>query len=77
MVRGELMADSDLQYGDVVVVPWGLESDVQGTVQEIYGPASRRHVVILLSPDVSGPVVDEPTTVSLPLDAVRKVSSTV
>ncbi len=69
------MADSDLKYGDRVLIPWGLERDVSGTVQEIYGPILRRHVVVLLSPDVSGPVVDEPTTVSLPLEAVTKAHS--
>ncbi len=71
------MATAEPKYGDAVVVPWGLEADVAGTVQEVYGPVGRRHVVVLLSPEVSGSVVDEPTTISLPLGAVTRVSRAV
>lgn len=39
----------------------------------LYGPPRHRHVVIMLTPEVSE-VVDEPTTVSLPLEGVRRVS---
>lgn len=60
-----------LKVGEVVVVPWGL-AEVRGTIVEIYGNAARAHVVIELTPEVSGDVVDEPTTVSLPLDSVRR-----
>lgn len=68
------MADTELTYGDEVLVPWGFEDDVRGTVQEIYGPPARRHVVVLLTPELSGSVVDEPSTVSMPIDAVKKVA---
>jgi hypothetical protein len=34
----------------------------------------RRHVVVLLTPELSGDIVDEPSTVSMPLDAVKKVA---
>ena len=60
-----------LKVGKVVIVPWGL-AQVKGTVAEVYGSAPRIHVVIELTPEISGDVVDEPTTVSLPLDAVRR-----
>jgi len=69
------MAKSDVKYGDVVLLPWGLDGEVAGTVQEIYGPPARLHVVVLLTPDVSGPVVDEPTTVSVPLSIVQSTST--
>lgn len=59
------------KVGEVVVVPWGL-AEVRGTIAEIYGNAKRIHVVIELTPEVSGDVVDEPTTVSLPVDSVRR-----
>lgn len=64
-----------LSYADEVVIPWGLD-ETRGTVQEIYGPPGRRHAVIVLSPETSG-VVDESTTISMPLDAVKKASSIV
>jgi len=67
--------DNGLTYGDELVIPWGLD-ETRGTVHEIYGPPARRHVVILLSSETSG-VVDEPTTISMPLDAVKKASSIV
>jgi hypothetical protein len=54
-----------------VIVPWGL-AEVRGTIAEICGNATRAHVVIELTPEVSGDVVDEPTTVSLPLASVRR-----
>lgn len=68
------MANTELAYGDEVLVSWGFE-DVRGRVQEVYGPPARRHVVVLLTPELSGDIVDEPSTVSLPLDAVTKVAS--
>jgi len=66
--------NTDLAYGDVVLVSWGFE-DVRGTVREVYGPPARRHVVVLLTPELSGDIVDEPSTVSVPFDAVTKVAS--
>jgi hypothetical protein len=71
------MADAELAFGDEVLVPWGPEYDVRGTVQEVYGPPARRHVVVRLTPELSGPVVDEPTTVAMPIDAVKKVAPAV
>lgn len=68
------MKGETLAFGDRVLIAWGLEDDVCGTVQEVYGPAGRRHVVVLLTPDVSGPVVNEPSTVSVPIDAVKRVA---
>jgi hypothetical protein len=44
---------------------------VHGTVHKVYGPPGHRHVVIMLTPEISG-VVDEPTTVTLPLDDLKR-----
>ncbi len=63
----------DLSHGDEVLIPWGLD-EVRGRVHEVYGTPPRVHVVVELSPELSGSVVDEPTTVTLPLDAVKKVA---
>ncbi len=68
------MANEDLAFGDEVLIPWGFEEDVRGTVQEVYGPLARRHVVVLLTPEMSGDIVGEPSTVSMPIDAVKKVA---
>ena len=68
------MPSTELAYGDEVLIPWGFEDDVRGTVQEVYGPPARRHVVVLLTPELSGDIVDEPSTVSMPIDAVKKAA---
>lgn len=57
--------------GEPAVFMWGV-SEVVGTVAEVYGRAGHRQVVISLDPEESGYVVDEPTTVSLPIDDVRR-----
>lgn len=67
------MTEEELSYGDEVAIDWGLD-EVHGTVHEVYGPPGRRHVVIMLSPEVSGDIVSEPTTVSVPLDAVKRIA---
>ncbi len=59
-----------LKVGDAVVIPWGLD-EVRGTVAEVYGPVHDRRVVVALTPEMSGFVVDEPTTVSFPVGWVR------
>lgn len=59
-----------LKVGDAVVIPWGI-AEVRGTVAEVYGPANDRRVVVALTPEMSGFVVDEPTTVSYPVDWVH------
>lgn len=68
------MPKNDLAWGDHVTIPWGFDREVVGIVQEIYGPTQRRHVIVLLSPEVSGDVVGETATVSMPIDVVTKVS---
>ena len=60
----------DLKIGEVVAFLWGV-SEVMGTVAEVYGDKGRRQVVIAVDPDTTGYVVDEPTTVSLPIEDVR------
>jgi hypothetical protein len=56
--------------GDAVVIPWGVD-EVKGTVAEIYGAGAMLRVVVALRPEESGFVVDEPTTATLPADAIR------
>lgn len=62
----------ELQYGDLVAFLWGA-AEVHGTVAEVYGPKEDRRVVIALDPEISGYVVDEPTTVALSVTGVRRV----
>jgi hypothetical protein len=62
-------AEAEPEYGDEVSFPLGLK-EVHGTVHEACGPP---HVVIMLTPEISG-VVEEPTTVTLPLDDVKRVA---
>lgn len=62
---------TQLKPGDEISIPWGLDR-VRGTVHEVYGPPTRRYVVVLLTPSTSE-VVAEDTTVTLPLDSVTPV----
>ncbi len=62
---------SKLKTGDEVLIPWGI-GEVRGTVREIYGEPPRQHVVVNLTPELSSYVVDEPTTVALHIEDVRK-----
>ena len=59
----------DLQYGDLVAFRWGTGE----VVRELYGRKEDRRVVLTLTPEISGYVVDEDTTVALPVEKVRKV----
>lgn len=62
----------ELHYGDLVAFRWGT-GEVNGTVRELYGHKEDRRVVLTLTPEISGYVVDEPTTVALSVEDVRKV----
>ena len=62
---------TDLAFCDLVDVAWGLGT-VVGQVINLYGPPHRRHVTVELTPELSSYVVDEPTTVSVPLSAVQR-----
>lgn len=66
--------DEALKLDEVVIIPWGL-AEVRGKVAELYGSGTRAHVVVELTPAISGDVVEAPTTVSLPLDNVRRVGA--
>lgn len=75
MVGGKsAVTTGQLAFGDEVVIPWGVD-EVHGTVHEVYGEAPKIYVVIQLTPELSGYVVDEPTTVTLPIDAVKRAVS--
>lgn len=43
-------------------------------MREIYGPADDRHVIVILSPELSSYVVDEETTMSVPIRMVRSAT---
>ena len=66
------MSHVDVVHGDEVLIPWG-STEVRGRVAEVYGPPAQRRVKVALEPPLSSFVVDEPTTVSLPLADVKKV----
>ena len=68
------MSESRLGPGTEVVIPWGL-TEVRGTVAEIYGPENRRKVVVVLTPELTGSIVDEATTVVVPIDSVGLASA--
>lgn len=65
-------ANPEPSEGDLVLVTWGLDGDVSAEVVQVYGPPARRHVLVRLTPDLSGDVVAEPTTLSVPLDAIKQ-----
>ena len=62
-------------YGEEVEVPWGFDFTVRGTVHEVYGYDDDLRVVVLLTPELSGYVVDEPTTVVWPIAKVKKIAA--
>jgi hypothetical protein len=68
----EVAMKDDLQLGDLVAFQWGV-AEVHGTVAEVYGQRGRRRVVLALDPETTGYMVDEPTTVALSVDDVRRV----
>jgi hypothetical protein len=68
------MGDVRLNPGDEVVIPWGV-TEVQGAVAEVYGPVGQRKVVVNLTPELTGSVVGEATTVVVPLESVHVASA--
>lgn len=67
------MSTNELSFGEEVIIPWGLD-EVRGTVHEVYGTKPRLYVVVQLTRELSGYIVNEPTTVTVPLDAVKRVA---
>jgi hypothetical protein len=65
----------EVARGDRVLIEWGLDGYVEGDVEEVYGPPARQHVLVRLTPEVSGDVVDEPVSISVPVDAVRQAET--
>jgi len=61
----------ELEVGDTVIIPWGLD-EVRGCAVEVYGTPPRRKIVVELTPELSSYVVAEPTTIALSIDVVRK-----
>jgi hypothetical protein len=68
------MKDAEPEYGEIVEIPWGNRHTVRAKVNEVYGH-SIRHVVVLLTPELSD-VVAEPTTLSVPVSQVKRVTAT-
>lgn len=68
------MESPEFFFGEEVEVPWGFEVAVRGTVYEVYGYDDDLRVVVLLTPELSGYVVDEPTTVVWPIAKVRRIT---
>ena len=66
------METAEPLYGEIVEIPWGPRHTVRATVHEVYGQPDRRHVVVLLTPEVSGYIVDKPTTLSLSIAKVTR-----
>lgn len=66
------MKDTEPKYDEIVEVPWGNRSTVRARVLEVYGHAVR-HVVVLLTPELSDCVVSEDTTLSVPIGDVTRV----
>ena len=69
------MIDAEPLYDEEVEIPWGPNSRVRAKVREVYGQSGRRHVVVLLTPETSGYVVAEPTTLSLPVKKIRRIAA--
>lgn len=57
---------------ETVSIPWGPD-EIFGKVAEIYGTGLLVYVVIELLPELSSHVVDEPTTVTFPIDVIQRV----
>ena len=68
------MKDIEPKYDEIVEIPWDNRSTVRARVREVYGH-STRHVVVILSPDLSDSVVVEPTTFTVPISDVKRVAS--
>jgi hypothetical protein len=63
----------DLAPGTRVWVPYAF-ADVEAEVDHVYGPPARPHVLVWLTPELSGEVVFEPATFSVPLEVVKPAS---
>ena len=62
------MVGTEPLYDEEVEIPWGPNSSVRATVREVYGQTGRRHVVVLLTPKISG-------SLSLPISKVKRVAA--
>ncbi len=48
----------------------------KATVEEVYGPPGRRHVLLRFTREVTGTLVEDGATASLPLEFVRRLAPT-
>ena len=63
------------EFGEVVEIPWGNRYTVRARVNEVYGH-SFRYAVVILTPELSDGMVSEPTTQSIPLSKVKRITTT-
>lgn len=70
----ETQQEHEPEFGEVVEIPWGNRYTVRATVNEVYGHRTRQ-VVVILTPELSD-VVSEPTTLSIPLSQVKRITTT-
>ncbi|MBW3578785.1 MAG: hypothetical protein KY462_13795 [Actinobacteria bacterium] len=59
-------------FGELVAIPWGL-GEVYCYVHEIYGRPDRRYVILRSEPELSHYMLDDETTVVVPLEQVRRL----
>lgn len=75
MVRRTIVNPDEPAFGEEVVVTWPDGYPIRCKVKEVYGPQVRRMVVVILTPEESNYVVDEPTTFALPLTDITRLPS--
>jgi rRNA processing protein Gar1 len=63
-----------IKYGDKVAVPWGL-GEIVGEVEEVYGPRTRKYVVVRIP--TRGPLGEilHEENMSFPADTLRLVAA--
>lgn len=63
-----------IKRGDKVAVPWGL-GEIVGEVEEVYGPTTRKYVVVRVpTHGPTGEILDE-RNMSFPADWLRLVTA--
>lgn len=61
-----------LPKGGAIIVPWH-DHEVRAVVADVRGNYPRTEVLAELSPELSGPDVEQPVVVAVPLRNVRRV----
>lgn len=69
-----MVRNNEPVYDEVITIPWGV-GEVHGRVHEVYGRPEQRYVVVRLIPGLSGYIVADETTVTVPIDEVTRATS--